>query len=234
MRDYYYRTEKGNVYRYRIERDNDPISSPRDWDNMCSMYIWWNHYALGDDTNGKSMWDKLAELMEDYLPDTDYEDMTEREMSLALMLKATDKVRIYWIFVYEHSGIAISLRNNYPFNDRFDSGVGGFMVVDRETIEKNGCNWEDAYEIAEGEVNTYNCYLMGNVYGYFEDTYIGNGEWDEDTDSCWGYLSEKYGLDLVTEIIGAPISEEEAEKAMEEYDRKAEQKAEYGLRLMAM
>ena len=236
MNEYYYqKAEDGKVYRYRIERDEDPINPREDYVNasLCDMYIWWDGYSLGDNEGYGSPYDALAKLIEKYLPDVDYEDMTTNKMRMTLQSKAADKVKIYPIFVYEHSGITISMSNDYPYNDRWDAGCGGFIVAEKEAFDRCECNWDMAYEIAEAEVEEYDMYLCGECYGWIEDVYEGDGEWDEHEDSCWGYLSRKRGKELAEYILGELITEEEAEEACREYDRMEMQKAEYGLRMMA-
>lgn len=234
MEYYYQKSQKGTVYRYRIEQDEEPWN-PREDDNICEMYIWWNGYNLGD-YKGKDMpGDKLNDLIEKYLPDEAEEmyDTSVRDKMLKLQSKVYDKLRVLPIFVYEHGGITISLGNDYPYNDRWDAGMGGFIIVEREVLEENGIDWEKAYEVAEGEVEMYDMYLLGECYGYIMDIYEGNGEWEEHEDSCWGYFSRKYGKELATEIIGEVITEEEAMEAMVLYDCRKEKNAEYGLWLMA-
>ena len=149
-----------------------------------------------------------------------------------LLQKANDKVKIFLVFVYEHSGITISMAMDYPFNDRWDSGIGGYVIAEKETFEEYGIDWDRAWDIAEGEVKTYDMYLKGEVYEAWEDTYVGNGKWDEDTDICGGYFSNKWGRELATEILGELIPEDEVDEALAEYDRKEKAKSEYGLWLL--
>ena len=236
MKNYYYIKRNGKVYRYQIAVDEYPLNPREDYDNACKMYIWWNRYILGDDKGKDSPQDILEDLMETYLPEIDYEDMSLNQMQMALNSKASDKVKIYPIYVYEHGGITISMGNGYPYCDRWDGGIGGFMICERETFDEYGTKWERAYDIANGEVDDYDMYLTNSVYEYFEDTYVGDGEWEYDTDHCGSYFSKKWGNDLAKDVLETDtlLTEEEMEKACEEYDRKETEKAEYGLYLMAM
>ena len=221
MNEYFYtKGNDGSIYRSQIIRDEDPTNCRDDWDNLCDMYIWRRGYNLADDTKGKDMWDILDDLMYKYLPKTETEDMSERDMMLALQSKANDKVKIYPIWVYEHSGITISMAGGYPYNDRWDGGVSGIIIAERERIEEAGCDWSQVYDIANGEVEDYDMYLVGDVYGYITDKYLGNDEWDENVDSCWGFYSRKWGEELAEEILGKLISETEAEELCAEYDAK--------------
>lgn len=221
MNEYYYtKGNDGSIYRSQIIRDEDPTNCRDDWDNLCDMYIWRRGYNLADDTNGKDMWDILDGLMYKYLPETETEDMSERDMMLALQSKANDKVKIYPIWVYEHSGITISMAGGYPYNDRWDGGVSGVIIAERKRIEEAGCEWSKAYDIANDEVEYYDMYLVGDVYGYITDKYLGDDEWDENVDSCWGFYSRKWGEELAEEILGELISETEAKELCAEYDAK--------------
>jgi len=98
--------------------------------------------------------------------------------------------------MYDYSGIALSLSNNhYPFNDRWDAGQLGFILVDRETALKEFGKKrlteqlkQKIRQIIEGEIETYNQYLSGDIYGYV----VGRNN-NEQIDSCWGF----YGQDEV-------------------------------------
>ena len=100
---------------------------------------------------------------------------------------------LFPLYMYDHSGISLSLSNSYyPFNCRWDAGQVGFVMVDREKALKEYCQKrlskqlkQKIYNIIQGEVETYNQFLCGDVYGY-----VVNKD-DEQLDSCWGY----YGID---------------------------------------
>lgn len=107
------------------------------------------------------------------------------------------------LWLYDHSGITMSCgARNYPYNDAWDSGCVGWIIMAKETAlkERIGCcdesNWrEKAIAYMESEVALYDQYLTGDVYGYTllkeED-----GEWVEQ-DSCWGF----YGDDVMANGI---------------------------------
>lgn len=88
----------------------------------------------------------------------------------------------YWCFTvnaYIHSGVALSLGSEYPFNDQWDVSTTGFALVQR----KKGWTWtrEKARKVAEAIVAEWNQYLSGEVYGY---------NIEASGDSCWGYYGE--------------------------------------------
>lgn len=90
------------------------------------------------------------------------------------------------LWLYDHSGITISCGDRvYPYNDRWDSGLVGWIVYARQ--KDDGEDWrERAFDRMQAEVEEYDQYLQGEVYGF---TLYENGE---EIDSCWGY----YGDDL--------------------------------------
>lgn len=89
------------------------------------------------------------------------------------------------LYLYDHGGITIS---HGSFNDRWDSGQVGWHYVTKEAVEREwGGDIEKARKYLEGELETYDHYLRGNVWGYEIETREG-----EYIDSCWGF----YGDDL--------------------------------------
>lgn len=132
------------------------------------------------------------------------------------MLQKSDVV-ILPLFVFDHSGISISVSN---YTDKWDSGQAGWIYVTKENIRKtlidwnakykdeNGnCiditeeNWRDAtVEILKNEIKIYDQYLQGDVYGIITEEYDEeNDDWEE-ADSCWGFYNDKWGDDLAKDI----------------------------------
>ena len=63
------------------------------------------------------------------------------------------------VYFYSHSGLTISTK---PFNDRFDSGLLGYIFVkDNEGLSSN-----IIAKNLENEIAILNEYLQGNVFGY--------------------------------------------------------------------
>lgn len=117
------------------------------------------------------------------------------------------------LYLYDHSGITMSTGS---FSCPWDSGQVGFIYC---TLERARLNWtrpdatwetlipwdegkeitmrEAAVKVLEGEVETYDQYLTGNVYGYVAKGYGGGDDGDrEDIASCWGFFpdSGKWGI----------------------------------------
>lgn len=73
-----------------------------------------------------------------------------------------------FLYIYDHSGIAISL---HDFKDPWDSGICGIVYVTKEEVIKEQHatedNWlEKAEEIMEAEIEIYSLYIEGDVTGY--------------------------------------------------------------------
>ena len=106
------------------------------------------------------------------------------------------------LWVYEHSGITMSCGDrSYPYNDRWDSSCAGWIVMSKDSVMDHLAateeNWRTkAIECMRGEVELYDHWLTGNVYGYTLLEETAPDEWTE-VDSCWGF----YGDDVLTNGI---------------------------------
>ena len=117
------------------------------------------------------------------------------------------------LFLYDHSGITM---NTCGYNCCWDSGQVGYIYTDRKTIldlnayyrNKKGKstkvtknNWKKAaYLWMEGEVEEYDQYLTGEVYGIIEEEYDAEDDTWEETDSCWGFFNSKFGSELIEDV----------------------------------
>ena len=143
--------------------------SPREWDNMSTLYCWHKNYNLGDS--------------HDYEYPQHFLDTVDRENDILVSL-----------YFFEHSGCSISTS---PFICPWDSGQVGWAYISKETIIKEYGEFTEenkamALRCLEAEVETYDHYIQGSVYGY-----ILKDAWDREIDSCWGFYGydhEKSGL----------------------------------------
>ena len=169
-------TRKGN-YITRTYQDESP-SSPREDDNFGKMICFHNRYDLGDKHDYKSSmfggWNEMKEQIEE-----DY--------NVGVILP---------LYLYDHSGITISTSS---FSCQWDSGQIGWIFCTKEEMESNfmKLSGQDLIERSEvllkGEVETYDQYLTGDVYGYrvFKVETCSQGhEHEEELDSCYGYYGE--------------------------------------------
>lgn len=177
--------EKINYRGYTINIYSDPdAQNPRtEWDNLATMVCWHRRYTLGDEQPDISGGEYLCNLA-----GIDPESEPDRE---TLIAKLNEKVVILPLYVYEHSGITISTG---AFGDVWDSGQVGFIYITREKAQNElGEKTDDEIrEYLQGEVETYDQYLTGEVYG----REIVDAQGDE-IDTVWGFFGydhEKSGL----------------------------------------
>ena len=182
-------TQEKRIGEYLIEihQDESP-ESPRCWDNLGKMICFHSRYNLGD----KHDYDHL-----------DYNGWDEQKNAI---IKNENVCVILPLYLYDHSGITISTS---PFSCRWDSGQIGWICVSKEQVRKEYNVKritkeiiEKVTKVLEGEVETYDQYLTGDVYGYkiFKVSKCELGhEHKEELDSCWGYYGED---DCMTEAEG--------------------------------
>lgn len=168
-------------YELKIEQDQDPMNPRTDWDNVTTMICFHPSYNLGDKNDYKKdsfgSWGELKEQIE-----SDYN---------VLMIKP--------LRLYDHSGITISTSNSYPFNDRFDSMMVGWVFIDEKKFELMcGKDYDRSEEtlnkMIEGDVKTYDQYITGDVYRYsiyeIETCSLGC-EHRNYVEGCGGYFGEE-------------------------------------------
>lgn len=195
-------TEDGDVATYKvgeakvhIRRETDPLNPRTEWDNAWKWYSSHRRYFF-DKENGK------------YLSVNDiFDGETEEGESIedAILRQNPEFLDVQPIYLYDHSGIAVSLGS---FGDPWDSGVGAYAVITREQAEADAPelkgNDDRLKDVADGwlknEVDVYRKYLDGEVYGYVVED--GSGE---ETDSCWGYYEDPEEV-----AKEAPVSVKEA------------------------
>ena len=173
--------DEKRIGKYKIEviQDESP-SSPREDDNLGTMVCFHNRYDLGDEHNYKS---------------GDYNGWDEMEKNI---IKNENVGVILPLYLYDHSGITM---NTTGFSCGWDSGQVGFIFISKEKMLKEyggkivTQTLKDKVEgYLKSEVETYDQYLTGDVYGYrvSEVTTCSEGhEHEEELDSCWGYYGQE-------------------------------------------
>ena len=197
---------KDGKYKLTFHQDNDS-EDPRTWDNPANMLCWHNNYNLGDTHNYGCIHDVLCDLCEQYGLDvtticqykSDEETPKQRDRRIIEDLK--EYVCIKFLYLYDHSGITISLND---FKDPWDSGVVGIIYMDKTTTLKEfpNSNEDNWYVIAEqhleDEVTEYDQWITGDVYAFSLDKLVKcphcNHEEEEFVDSCGGFI----GSDITT------------------------------------
>jgi hypothetical protein len=172
--------EEKRIGKYKVEviQDESP-SSPREDDNFGKMICFHRRYDLGDEHDYKSNdydgWEELKEQI-------------EKDYNVGVILP---------LYLYDHSGITM---NTTGFGCQWDSGQVGWIFCTKEDMESNfmKLSGQDLIERSEvllkGEVETYDQYLTGDVYGYRVSevkTCSEGHEHEEELDSCWGYYGQE-------------------------------------------
>jgi hypothetical protein len=147
-----------------IDRDEDP-ENPREWGNIGTMICFHNRYDLGD--------------KHDYNPDN-YDGWDELKAAIE---KEEDAVVMLPLGLYDHSGITMYVSSQH---DTWDGGQVGWIIATRKSVMENYNVKRITKKILakvekhlRAEVEVYDNYLTGEVYGY-----------STDTDSCWGYFGD--------------------------------------------
>ena len=162
-------------YTVEVKQDDSPCS-PREDDNLGIMVCLHRTYNLGDAGHGlkPSQFSAWSELRS---------HLIEHEKAIVILS----------LYIYDHSGITMSTEYKYPYNDRWDAGQVGFIYTTREAILKNwnrkGLSKQllaDAERVLRGEVELYDHYLTGDIYGY--QVLDENGTV---VSSCWGFYGQK-------------------------------------------
>jgi hypothetical protein len=141
-----------------IMLDTSPNSSPREWHNYGTMVCWHRRHALGD---------KHA-----FPSPQDFRKWWDENGGGGTLLP---------LYLYDHSGITMSTS---PFSCQWDSGQVGWIYMTAECQDKYRVS--DPVACLTGEVEVYDQYIQGDVYGFSIEDNEG-----EILDCSWGYI----GLD---------------------------------------
>jgi hypothetical protein len=184
--------------------------NPRGDCNLGTMVCWHGRYQLGDEQPKDSPEDWLDEMAEkakpgllarlqkelyaivDYSGDKYGKAKNQyNERRAQAITKALDAAYLMLpLYLMDHSGISMSTGS---FGDPWDSGQVGWIWMTRKTAIENWGKAKltkavraQALESLKSEVEVYDQYLTGDVYGYVVEDEDGT-----DVDSCWGF----FGLD---------------------------------------
>lgn len=201
-------TETTEYKGYTIETktENYP-TDPREWDNLGVMAALHNRYNLGDE----DFWLSHS-YMKDHVDECSSWECLEAEFE-----KEFDIAVILPLFLYDHSGIAISTRSWHgrAHHAEWDSGQVGFIFVSKDKI-RDEYGWkrltkkrlEKIEQYLVGEVEEYNDYLTGNVYCWFVKDQ--DGETIESCGGYYGYDGEKYAIEEAKSTVNYLVKQEAA------------------------
>jgi hypothetical protein len=157
--------------RLTIKQDEYCESPRTSCDNVWTLACWHRNYNLGDEQPKESPSEFIEELPEGTL--------------------------IRPLYLYDHSGIAISLG---AFSCPWDSGqVGIAYLTPKNLKEEYGdtpADFERALSCLEGEIREYDNYLRGNCWYYKVEEgvsceYCGHEE-REELDCCYGFIGDNF------------------------------------------
>ncbi len=177
-------------YRLEIFEDLDP-TDPREFDNLGTMVCFHNRYNLGDTTELKS---------------SDFSSWEELESYLYKIEKA---LIVIPVFMYDHSGLSV---NTTGFSCPWDSGQIGFIYVSKESIRNEySCKRisnklkEQVKEMLVSEVDSYNQYLSGDVYGFN----VTDRQSEEELSSCYGFFGTDHIENGIFDYVSQYFSKSE-------------------------
>lgn len=182
--------EHGNC-RVRIIQDDEPMS-PRDATNLGIMLaINHRNYVLGDAEFKRNVpeWDAACAGFNELGGRLgDFPAWAKENLGASVVLP---------LWLYDHSGLAMSTGSFAMDAAGWDSGIVGFIFDTPRTREECGTPEDRIEEVLKGEVETYDAFLRGSAVGYLVETMKGGAcghencpehqGW-EHVDSCWGYL----------------------------------------------
>ena len=181
-----------------IDYDSDP-QNPREDTQVASLVCWHKRYVLGDEQPKVGAPEWGLEKAREFVPDLLDLDTPEDQEAVNRILN--DKLEIVGLYLYDHSGITMSTA---PFSCPWDSGQVGFAYVtlnalaECDMLDPKPTAWTPelrarAREIIKQEVEEYDAFLRGEVYGYVvkktKTCDLGHRH-DEVIDSCCGFIGE--------------------------------------------
>ena len=166
--------------RVRIVTDPDPCNPCEElYESSSRMVCWHRRYNLGDKH--------------------DYDNPTAFRYDVDL-----DDCVILPLYLYDHSGITM---RTAPFDCTWDSGQVGYIYFDRNALKREfNYDKERAERALRSEVEVYDAYIRGAVYGFIVEERGGDdGDHWEEVDGCWGF----YGHDIHTNGIADSLADDE-------------------------
>jgi len=159
--------------------------NPRNNDNMGTMVCSHKRYELGD-----------------------VQVNTEEEYKEAIK----DAKITLPVYMYDHSGITISTKRVYPYDDQWDAGQVGVIIVSEVKLKKEYSVKRITKSIIDkatnrllAEINEYDLFLRGEIYNYH--TYKlkkcnMNDYHKTDEDSCGGFIGYNFTENGLFEYTG--------------------------------
>ena len=207
-------------YHIEILQDDDHQESPRSDDNLGTMVCWHRRYTLGDEQPNETPREYMQSLLssdkwKDIDSNYEYYDVwckslnEDEDQDVDTYLDGLDDGEIHTLFcryysilplyLYDHSGITMSTSSS---SCPWDSGQIGFIYVDHSKAlkwfgEKELTRefYKKVVESLRSEVQIYDDFLTGNIFGYA--VWKQDDELDDDDyklggnlESCWGFYPD--------------------------------------------
>jgi hypothetical protein len=223
----------------RIYQDTDTQNPRTEWDNFGHMACWHRSYNLGDceKGTGRRNWTPIHENTDAMLAHItgahpDDSELEYKEALADIWDRANKLAVILPLRLFDHSGISMSVGSGaHPFDPGgWDSGQVGWIYATEEDAKKNWGikSWDETTEcdgktityreyseiLLRGEVETYDQYLTGDVYGFVlvkktPKTWVNKDDPtetvdeidEEEVDSCWGFFGSDWKENGITDHI---------------------------------
>jgi hypothetical protein len=174
-------------------------SNPRDNDNLAHIYGSHRRYTIGD---GEPPTNEMRALERGGI-----------RLLYRWLRRYQGLVAFTKLGMYDHSGVtfyAVPMGDDghHAFDSAgWDSGIAGYAYVDAERLDYMGTDAADAERLMLAEIDEYDAWSRGDVWGYVVSQPCDNADHDSDAaiaacphsktlDSCWGYIGEpKYALE---------------------------------------
>ena len=176
-----------------IKYDTIPLNPRLEFEHDSMMVCCHRRYDLGDHSFN-SVESAIDEMARYILGDERFDDFLEEIENIESYDEIINILRrdavILPLYLYDHSGITM---NTTGFSDPWDSGMVGWISLSNEKIKEiygveeiNDEIKEKARELLVKEVEIYDMYLTGDIYGF--DLY------DKGTliDSCYGFYGSNF------------------------------------------
>lgn len=224
---YGYNSESGKYegehlgVKYVLKQDSDAIDPRKDCDWLGTMACEHHRYSLGDKDATSALTDAIrsSAYYRDGWEQTDgryarhYKGDASEPDGISKMIGRCRDIISLPLYLYDHSGITM---NTGGFSCQWDSGQVGFIFV---TLEKLVKEYPDRFakfkrpmissslramvvKQLEAEVEVYDKYLTGDVYGYsiLNDEEMGS--------EVWGYYGDQSAAEAAEEYIDGLTDEE--------------------------
>ncbi len=188
-------------YNILIEQDCDVENPYKDYDQLSDIVGWTRGYDL-DSCDQAKEYDSPKAIEEAY--------------------KRGELAFYQPLFAYIHGGIIVRMAKGNPYSCQWDSGLAGMVYVTMEKAKEEFPTlsgrtlWLACEKVAKGEVEVFDQYLTGDVWGYW--VWKADGSEDKlDGESCWRFYGYDYCLESAKQEVDSLI-EAKAKREQQQRD----------------